>query len=75
MINSLKNQQGSILAILLLFCSIFSSVIYPQDTPEWIAESNGYTEKLLDVIAKHSPESAARLGVEGLDHEIMDLSE
>ncbi|WP_019670158.1 DUF885 domain-containing protein [Eudoraea adriatica] len=75
MINSLKNQQGSILAILLLFCSIFSSGIYAQDTPEWIAESNGYTEKLLDVIAKHSPESAARLGVEGLDHEITDLSE
>ena len=75
MINSLKNQQGSILAILLLFCSLISSGIYAQDTPEWIAKSNGYTEKVLDVIAKHSPESAARLGVEGLDDEITDLSE
>ncbi|WP_297797976.1 DUF885 domain-containing protein [uncultured Eudoraea sp.] len=75
MFNPLKNQQGSILAILLLFCSVFSSGIYAQNTPEWIAESNRHTEKLLDVIAKHSPESAARLGIDGLDDQITDLSE
>lgn len=75
MINSLKNKQGSILAILLLFFTINSSSIYAQDTPEWIAESNQYTQKLLDVLAKHSPESAARLGIDGLDDQITDLSE
>jgi hypothetical protein len=75
MFNPLKNQQGSILAILLLFCSVFSSGIYAQNTPEWIAESNRHTEKLLDVIARHSPESAARLGIDGLDDQITDLSE
>lgn len=75
MINFLKNKQGSILAIVLLFCSIIFSGIYAQDTPEWIAESNKSTEKLLDVIAKHSPESAARLGIDGLDDQITDLSE
>lgn len=74
MINFLKNKQGSILAIVLLFCSIIFSGIYAQDTPEWIAESNKSTEKLLDVIAKHSPESAARLGIDGLDDQITDLS-
>ncbi|MBT8182661.1 MAG: DUF885 domain-containing protein [Eudoraea sp.] len=68
-------MQESILALILLFFTVISSGIYAQDTPEWIAESNKHTEKLLDVIAKHSPESAARLGIEGLDDEIRDLSE
>ncbi|UCD61483.1 MAG: DUF885 domain-containing protein [Flavobacteriaceae bacterium] len=75
MINSLINKQGSILALLLLFFTVISSNIYAQDTPEWIEESNSYTAKLLDVIAKNSPESAARLGIDGLDDQITDLSE
>lgn len=75
MINPLKNKQGSILAILLLFFTINSSSIYAQDSPEWIAESNRHTEELLDVLAKHSPESAARLGIDGLDDQITDLSQ
>jgi uncharacterized protein (DUF885 family) len=42
--------------------------------PAWIAKSNEHTKLLLDVMAKFSPEGAARLGVEGLDDRIVDLA-
>ncbi|MFC2147079.1 DUF885 domain-containing protein [Bacteroidota bacterium] len=59
----------------LLFFCLNSSISYAQDIPEWITKSNQYTGKLLDVIAKNNPESAARLGVDGFDDKISDLSE
>lgn len=75
MINYLKGLQGKFLALILLFFCLNSSISYAQDIPEWITKSNQYTGKLLDVIAKNNPESAARLGVDGFDDEISDLSE
>jgi len=75
MINYLKDLQGTFLALILLFFCLNSSISYAQDIPEWITKSNQYTGKLLDVIAKNNPESAARLGVDGFDDKISDLSE
>ena len=42
-------------------------------TPEWIQKSNQNSQVLLEVMARFSPESAAQLGVPGLDEEIFDL--
>src|SRR5687767_11288456 len=41
--------------------------------PSWIDESNRHAQVLLEIIAKYTPESAASLGVEGHDTEILDL--
>lgn len=58
---------------LIVFLSSFQPV-YSQENPDWVSESNAITGKLLEVMAKHSPESAARIGVDGYDEEIVDLS-
>jgi uncharacterized protein (DUF885 family) len=41
--------------------------------PEWITESNRYTQVLLEVNARYQPESSANLGLEQYDREILDL--
>ena len=41
--------------------------------PEWIAESNRYSQILLEVNARYQPESAANLGLEQYDTQIFDL--
>jgi len=74
----MKNYKKFLLKIsiplsLLVFLSSFQPV-YSQENPDWVAESNAITGKLLEVMAKHSPESAARIGVDGYDEEISDLS-
>ena len=58
---------------LVLFLSSFQ-LAYSQEKLDWVSESNAITAKLLEVIAKHNPESAARVGVDGYDEEISDLS-
>ena len=75
MINCTKNHCFNLVSLVFLFCIISFQYSFSQDTPEWITESNKHTEKLLDVIAKNNPESAARLGVDGLDDQISDLTE
>jgi uncharacterized protein (DUF885 family) len=42
--------------------------------PAWVTRSNENSQVLLRVMAKYAPEFAGRLGVEGLDEEITDLS-
>ncbi len=42
--------------------------------PAWVTRSNQDAAVLLKVIAKYAPEGAGRLGVDGLDEEITDLS-
>ena len=39
----------------------------------WVEKSNEHAEVVLDLIAKLGPEGAGRLGVDGLDEQIMDL--
>jgi uncharacterized protein (DUF885 family) len=41
--------------------------------PAWITESNRQSQILLDIMAKYAPESAAQLGVEGHDGDVLDL--
>ncbi len=42
--------------------------------PEWVKRSNEYARVLLEVDAKFGPEGAGRIGVEGVDEAITDLS-
>ena len=42
--------------------------------PDWIARSNHYTQMLLEVQLKHSPESASTLGLTSFDTAITDAS-
>jgi hypothetical protein len=42
---------------------------------EWVARSNANAKILLDVVARLSPESAGRMGVDGLDEAIADYSD
>src|SRR5687768_6928510 len=42
--------------------------------PSWVEKSNENARILLKTRAKHSPEGASQLGVEGFDEEISDFS-
>lgn len=44
-----------------------------SNTPDWVARSNENAQVLLEVFARFNPEGAARMGIDGLDEEIMDL--
>lgn len=44
-------------------------------TAEWVKSSDNYARRVLQSMAKFSPEGAGGLGVEGLDEEILDLRE
>jgi hypothetical protein len=41
--------------------------------PAWVEESNRHARVLLDIAARYFPETAAQLGVEGHDAEVIDL--
>jgi hypothetical protein len=45
----------------------------PAPEPAWITESNRHTQVLLEVNARYAPESAADLGLEQYDRQIIDL--
>ena len=47
----------------------------PAQPSSWVEKSNGHTQLLLEMLAKYAPESAARFGIDGIDENIMDLSE
>jgi Bacterial protein of unknown function (DUF885) len=42
-------------------------------TPSWVAQSNQNAQVLIQGIARFSPEGAGKVGVDGLDEQIMDL--
>jgi hypothetical protein len=42
--------------------------------PAWVAKSNQNAQLLLDVLGKFAPEGAGRLGVDGYDEKIFDLT-
>lgn len=48
--------------------------VQAQESPAWVAESNKNSQVLLEVMARFFPENAGRLGVEGFDEAIRDLS-
>jgi Bacterial protein of unknown function (DUF885) len=45
----------------------------PTPTPEWVQRSNQNSALLLNVLARFSPESASRFGVEGHDTDVTTL--
>lgn len=59
------------LALAALFC--FASVAAAEDA-DWVARSNANAAPMLEIIARYAPESAARLGVEGFDGQVLDLN-
>ena len=63
-----------IFSLTLLLCLSSFYPVYTQDKQDWVRKSDAYTENLLKVFALHGPESAARIGVDGYDEEISDLS-
>lgn len=74
MIISKKHLQLLIKSLsLVLFLSSFQAG-HSQENKDWVLESNAITAKLLEVMAEHNPESAARIGVDSYDEEISDLS-
>ena len=44
-----------------------------SSAPDWVTKSNENAQVLLEVFARFNPEGAARMGIDGLDEEIMDL--
>ena len=45
-----------------------------QAQANWVEESNKHSQVLLDVVAKHAPETAGRMGIEAYDDAIRDLT-
>ncbi len=60
----------SVAAVAGLLCA---QAALAADSNDWVTESNGYAQVLLEVIAKYAPEQAGQLGVDGLDDKIVDL--
>ena len=69
-----KHLYNIILSISLAFFLGSFHPAHSQENLDWVSESDAFTAKLLEVIARHSPESAGRIGVDGYDEEIGDLS-
>ena len=69
-----KHLQNFIFPLSLVFILGSFHRAQAQEKLDWVSESDAITTKLLQVIAKHNPESAARIGVDGYDEEISDLS-
>lgn len=74
MINYSKCRRKILIPITLIAFLLSFQNSYTQDTPKWVAESNRHTKVLLDIISKYNPETAAALGVDGFDDQIIDLS-
>ena len=74
MIDIKKHLRNIIIPLSLVLILSSSHLAYSQENQDWVSESDAITTKLLEVIAKHNPESAARVGVDGYDEEISDLS-
>lgn len=57
------------LGLLVLFAP---AQVFSQES-NWVARSNQLAKPALDVVARFAPESAAQIGVEGVDEEIIDI--
>jgi hypothetical protein len=63
---------GAILAATTLALGLTTA--RADDQPAWITASNANAQVLVDVMAKTSPETAARFGAQGYDDQITDLT-
>lgn len=64
-------MQRSI-ATLFFAATLIAPAVHTAE-PAWISESNQQTQILLEVNARYSPESAADLGLEQYDRQVLDL--
>ena len=70
----MPNAARTLLAVALLApASMAFATPSPPPDQAWVARSNANAGPLLQLIAKYAPESAAALGVDGFDAEILDL--
>ena len=58
--------QGVMIAILMTGCAAIAQTGSPNDK-SWIAQSNQYTNLLIDINNKHQPEGASRQGLAQYD--------
>lgn len=56
----------------VLFLSLTTPSLFAAST-DWIEESNQHANVLLEVLARYQPETAASIGVEGHDADVLDL--
>jgi uncharacterized protein (DUF885 family) len=59
--------------IIAFFLAALSTTVYADDHA-WVAQSNAYTQRLIDVEFKHSPESGSQEGLSKFDELISDPS-
>jgi hypothetical protein len=58
----------------LLCAFLFATLSWQSHAaPAWVEASNQHAKVLLDIQARFSPESAASLGISGLDEQVLDL--
>ena len=58
----------------LLLALVVSAGPASAAAPSWVEQSDRNAQVLLETMARFSPEGAGRLGIEGLDEAILDLS-
>ena len=63
-------RKLSTFSLIAVFSIAFLS---PAEASTWVEKSNEHAQVVLDLIAKLGPEGAGRLGVDGLDDQILDL--
>ena len=63
-----------ILVMSFLAGTICNAAPRPPEPPDWAQRSNEHSQILLRVLAQFSPEEAGRLGVQGFDTHVLDLS-
>ena len=64
-------MQRFVTALLVLGTFVWAGASAAE--AEWITQSNRYTQLLLEVDARYSPESVANVGLEQYDREVLDL--
>jgi uncharacterized protein (DUF885 family) len=60
--------------VLAALTPLFAVALQRAAPPAWVAKSNAHAKILLDVTARLSPEGAGRMGVDGLDTAITDIT-
>lgn len=68
-----QNLLSNWISVIILICLI-NAPLQAQQNDNWVEVSNQNSMLLLDVIAKHYPEYAGSLGLDGYDEEIQDLT-
>jgi len=66
-------EMRALVTALMALAAVPIAALAQPHPPEWIQRSNANAQVLMGVFAKLAPEHAGRMGVPGLDTEILDL--